>query len=213
MYLGEFAEVGTTEEVFDPPYHPYTEALLSAIPEPDPGWEGDRIFLPGNVPSPLNPPSGCRFHTRCPRVIQPEAYDLDQPVWRSLMDLKLRVRTAEGIESVVTVTDGDGLPREPTELSREELGSEVREEFDLPDRVADPDAESELTDAIDALHRQNVDAARETLESAFVSPCEETHPEQVKTGDSHGIACLLYTDEYSDEWRSLSEGGDAVADD
>jgi peptide/nickel transport system ATP-binding protein len=66
MYLGEIVEVGTAEEVFSPPYHPYTRALLSAIPEPDPLWEGDRIILEGNVPSPIDPPSGCKFHTRCP---------------------------------------------------------------------------------------------------------------------------------------------------
>ncbi|MFC4247487.1 ABC transporter ATP-binding protein [Natribaculum luteum] len=66
MYLGEIVEVGTAEEIFSPPYHPYTHALLSAIPEPDPLWKGDRVILEGSVPSPLDPPSGCKFHTRCP---------------------------------------------------------------------------------------------------------------------------------------------------
>nr|WP_265110429.1 dipeptide ABC transporter ATP-binding protein [Halosolutus halophilus] len=66
MYLGEIVEVGTAEEIFTPPYHPYTHALLSAIPEPDPLWQGDRVILEGSVPSPLDPPSGCKFHTRCP---------------------------------------------------------------------------------------------------------------------------------------------------
>jgi peptide/nickel transport system ATP-binding protein len=66
MYLGEIVEVGTTEEIFSPPYHPYTRSLLSAIPEPDPLWEGDRVVLEGDVPSPTDPPSGCKFHTRCP---------------------------------------------------------------------------------------------------------------------------------------------------
>jgi peptide/nickel transport system ATP-binding protein len=66
MYLGEIVETGTAEEIFRPPYHPYTYSLLSAIPEPDPLWEGDRVILEGSVPSPINPPSGCKFHTRCP---------------------------------------------------------------------------------------------------------------------------------------------------
>ncbi len=66
MYLGEIVEVGTAEEIFSPPYHPYTHALLSAIPEPDPLWQGDRVILEGSVPSPLDPPNGCKFHTRCP---------------------------------------------------------------------------------------------------------------------------------------------------
>jgi peptide/nickel transport system ATP-binding protein len=77
MYLGEIVELGTTEQVFTPPYHPYTYALLSAIPEPDPLWEGERVILEGNVPSPIDPPSGCKFHTRCP-IAQPECSEWDE---------------------------------------------------------------------------------------------------------------------------------------
>ncbi|MFP3952773.1 MAG: dipeptide ABC transporter ATP-binding protein [Candidatus Acetothermia bacterium] len=69
MYLGHIVEFGSTEEIFQPPYHPYTEALLSAIPVPDPKLERKRIRLTGSVPSAVNPPSGCVFHTRCPRKI------------------------------------------------------------------------------------------------------------------------------------------------
>jgi peptide/nickel transport system ATP-binding protein len=68
MYLGRFVETGTTEEVFDRPAHPYTAALLSANPEPDPDRAHERIALPAEVPSLLNRPSGCEFHTRCPWV-------------------------------------------------------------------------------------------------------------------------------------------------
>ncbi len=68
MYLGRFVETGTTEEVFDAPSHPYTAALLSANPEPDPDKARERISLPAEVPSLLNRPPGCEFHTRCPWV-------------------------------------------------------------------------------------------------------------------------------------------------
>jgi peptide/nickel transport system ATP-binding protein len=70
MYLGQIAEIGPAEAIYGPPYHPYTEALLSAVPIPDPRAEQKHIRLSGVVPSALNPPAGCRFHTRCPRRAQ-----------------------------------------------------------------------------------------------------------------------------------------------
>jgi peptide/nickel transport system ATP-binding protein len=69
MYLGDLVEYGTKKQIFRNPLHPYTEALLSAAPVPDPTVKRDRIILEGSIPSPANPPSGCKFHTRCPKVM------------------------------------------------------------------------------------------------------------------------------------------------
>ena len=70
MYLGNMVEYAETEKIYSNPLHPYTTALFSAIPVPDPDYKMNRIVLQGNIPSPANPPSGCKFHTRCDKCME-----------------------------------------------------------------------------------------------------------------------------------------------
>ena len=82
MYLGKIVELTDKESLFAHPQHPYTEALLSAVPVPDPRAQKQRIILAGDVPSPINPPSGCRFHTRCPYAF--ERCRVDEPLMQEV---------------------------------------------------------------------------------------------------------------------------------
>jgi peptide/nickel transport system ATP-binding protein len=87
IYLGQMMEVARTEQMFSPPYHPYTEALLSAIPNLDPKIKGAPIRLEGEIPSPVDMPGGCPFHTRChrrPMLPDPEICVREDPPWREV---------------------------------------------------------------------------------------------------------------------------------
>jgi len=70
MYLGKIVEMGPTEKIVYEPLHPYTKALIEAVPTPDPTMKRTKVVITGEIPSPINPPSGCRFHTRCPVVME-----------------------------------------------------------------------------------------------------------------------------------------------
>jgi peptide/nickel transport system ATP-binding protein len=184
MYLGEIVELGRTEEVFSNPQHPYTEALLSSIPEPDPRAERKHIELTGTVPDPVNPPAGCRFHTRCHKVIQPEGVDIEQDVWRALITLRYQTAGRElDLEQIRESVDSD-----------EEIGSRIRDDFDIPEQLSDPELERDLERALDAVVSEDVASAVEIMNSSFATPCEETHPEYTEHDDGHISACILHDD-------------------
>ena len=84
MYLGNIVEESTGESIYHEPRHPYTKSLISSIPVPDPHLRVKRAIITGDVPSPINPPSGCRFHPRCPRVL--ERCKLETPLLRTVAD-------------------------------------------------------------------------------------------------------------------------------
>ncbi|MFN8457387.1 MAG: ABC transporter ATP-binding protein [Anaerolineae bacterium] len=108
MYLGQIMEIGPAEAIYAPPYHPYTEALLSAVPIPDPTAQQKHIRLEGSVPSALKPPSGCRFHTRCPRrhLLPDPNVCLTEPPWQETGDghrifCHIPLETLRGFEPVI----------------------------------------------------------------------------------------------------------------
>jgi oligopeptide transport system ATP-binding protein len=84
MYLGKLVEVGTSAQICTNPKHPYTQALLRAVPIPDPAAKKQRVILGGDVPTPINPPSGCRFHTRCPIAV--DRCKVEEPPLRKIED-------------------------------------------------------------------------------------------------------------------------------
>ncbi|HET90245.1 MAG TPA: ABC transporter ATP-binding protein [Chloroflexi bacterium] len=114
MYLGQIVEFGPAEAIYAPPYHPYTEALLSAVPIPDPRAAQKHIRLSGSVPSALHPPSGCRFHTRCPRrLLLPDGGQIctvEPPPWQRNTDehrifCHIPLDTLRQMDAVVTIQE------------------------------------------------------------------------------------------------------------
>jgi peptide/nickel transport system ATP-binding protein len=200
MYLGEIVEIGPTEEVFTSTAHPYTKALVSSIPVPDPTQRGDGIELHGDVPDPSNPPTGCRFHTRCPAVVQPSELDLDQQTYVRLLQFSKRLSrgivTEESVEGVrELLAEQQGV--DPDDVPREDLVEELREEDDLPEQTGSARVDSALRDALGALADGDVAAAADEL-SLLATPCASEAPEAVDVGetDDHTASCLRLTSDY-----------------
>ncbi len=196
MYLGEIVEMAPTDELFSDPKHPYTRALLSAIPTPNPRERGMGTELHGDVPSPSSPPPGCRFHTRCPEVIQPEGYEFDQDVWQHVMHLREGLRQGIDLESIreLIVAETDAY-EDPEEVTEAEIKDGIRLEYELPDSLSDPDAEAVMSDAIDAVVAGDQEGAIELLSTEFETICEVETPELSLIDDFHRANCHLITAE------------------
>jgi peptide/nickel transport system ATP-binding protein len=204
MYLGDVIEQGPTDDVVMDPKHPYTEALFDAVPEVDPEAERHRANVTGEVPNPRNPPSGCRFHPRCSKIIPPENWTGSQAAFRRAFQFK-RQATIEEIgpeevdadhETARELAVDQLLERElALELPEEHRGeNETAHSIDVAELDLPRDAEQTLRDAANAILDEDYDGAREVLDGEFQTICEREHPDLRVAGDQI-TACHLYEGE------------------
>ena len=175
MYLGKVVEVADTDDLFADPRHPYTRALLSAVPVPDPTVEKERVILEGDVPSPIDPPTGCSFRTRCPSVIPPADLDIDQRAYRELMSFRQRVEDraielTDGVETAATAGTAGG---ETAVRSGPALTATYERLFDvdLPETVR-----TDVMQALGYIEDDDWNAAAELLRDRYASVCERDEP-------------------------------------
>ncbi|MEF8790693.1 MAG: ABC transporter ATP-binding protein [Haloarculaceae archaeon] len=199
MYLGHLVEVDRSEAVFSDPGHPYTQALLSSVPIPDPTVDTERIPLEGDVPTPIDPPSGCRFHPRCPKIIPPEAWEWSQPVWRELFRLTTRLADGDVDPEAVRSTLSEG-PSEPSdEAVIEELYREhVLDPLDADGSRIPPEVEGIVEAALGRLVDGDRDGAVGRLrEAGMTTVCRREAP-RMSDVDGGSVRCHLHAEAVRD---------------
>jgi len=210
MYLGEIVEVAPTDELFADPQHPYTRALLASIPQPDPRKRGGNVELRGDVPSPSNPPTGCRFHTRCKDIIPPAAYDLGQEEWRAIA--KLIVRLEKGSVSREALADLAVAEMDANEgaVTDDVVAQMLRADLGIPESVSDPEAERVVDEAVDHVLAESPADALATLDEAFETPCRTSAPAEIETSRERRVSCHLHDNTVVGEPRETPArtGGD-----
>lgn len=172
MYLGNIMELGPTEELFTDPANPYTHSLLSAIPEPDPWSERERITLQGTPPNPRYPPTGCPFSTRCPARIRPETYeDLDTELWGRLNTLREILRERQRAERSIRERLREKMGRETRFATIDETYTELFSDQEIPEQILP------IIEEIKAYASEyEEDSALDVFNEHFGAVCENERP-------------------------------------
>ncbi|WP_410766074.1 ABC transporter ATP-binding protein [Haloferax sp. DFSO60] len=180
MYLGNIMEIGPADEMFENPANPYTHALLSAIPEPDPSGNRDRITLRGTPPSPRDPPTGCPFSTRCPVKIRPNEYEtLDDDLWQRIEIFREVLRERGRAEISLSDRVRKILGRETAQAGVDETVTELFGEFNVP-----ADVQQHIDEAAEYAENDDEEAAQAYLQEEFGSICDSERPDQLEVGQN-----------------------------
>jgi peptide/nickel transport system ATP-binding protein len=193
MYLGKIMELGQTEELFRAPENPYTRSLLSAIPQPDPADESDRMTLQGTPPSPRNPPDGCPLSTRCPMKIRNEEFaDLDDEVLEAVELFREVVRERSRASSSISDWLKGKIGLNPNVTDIWEVKAELFDELDVPSEV-----ETRIHDSAAAVENGDAESARAQLKEQFGSVCDRELPDaHAVSGTGRFSHCHRHRDEF-----------------
>jgi peptide/nickel transport system ATP-binding protein len=204
MYLGNVMELGETEELFANPKNPYTHSLLSAIPEPDPTSEKERITLRGTPPSPRDPPKGCPFTTRCPMKIRPEKHqDMDPDVWVAIEVFREVLRERARADKSLTEQAKELLGMETRFSDIGEIREELFGDLDVPREVRE-----HVDRAADLVESNDEAAARQVLREEFGSICDSQKPANHPVSDTGRVShCHRHEPDYTepDEFTPYTE--------